>query len=414
MLRLVGWLLVLMLVGVCLLPFAMLEATPAVEADLALAAAEVARAKALVAEHNPHRLRDGEVRALALSAAEVSLVLNYLLDQLGGGASQVRVAHGNLSALVTRQLPANPLGSYLNAQIDLAQTDALPRIEQLRVGRLRIPGLLADPLFGLLTDAARAAAGLPAAKSLLQHVSFSADGIALQYQWDTRVVSAVREQLIPAEEAARLREFHFKLVAVVRERQRAMTLAELAAPLFAFGVTRASSGDPVADNRAALMVLSSYVTGARLTTLLPAAADWPTPTRYTVRVHGRHDLAKHFLNSAALSAAGGQVLAKALGLSKEIDDSRGGSGFSFIDLLADEAGTHFGERATRARVLAREIQQRAANARRDIDWMPSPEGLQEQMSEQDFKRRYGGIGGTGYQRVLADIERRIGEVALYR
>ena len=39
--------------------------------------------------------------------------------------------------------------------------------------------------------------------------------------------------------------------------------------------------------------------------------------------------------SAAIAAAGGGVLADTIGVFKELDDSRGGSGFSFIDLLAD-------------------------------------------------------------------------------
>jgi len=296
----------------------------------------------------------------------------------------------------------------------LAETPSLPVITKLRIGRLRIPGVLANPFFSVVVEVAKAGAGLPRAKSLLKHVAFAKTGVALQYQWDAQLATAVRQQLLPPAEEARLREFHFKLVAVVRAHQRAMSLPELAMPLFALGVTRAASGDPVADNRAALMVLSSYVTGQRLSALLPAATDWPAPSRYTVRVHGRHDLAKHFLNSAALSATGGQVISKSLGLSKEIADSRGGSGFSFIDLLADEAGTRFGQRATESRVMAREIQHRAANAPRDIDWMPTPEGLQEQMTEAEFKRRFGGIEGPGYQRALADIKRRIDAGALYR
>lgn len=418
MLRLFGRLILLLVLavvgGLVLLPFAVIEKTPVIAADVALNPPQIARARALLAEHNPNRLRDGDVRALELSVAEVSLVLNYLLDQLGGGASDVKLTERGLSARLTRTLPATPLGRYLNLEVVLDETPTLPAIDVLRCGRLRIPGLLANPIFNAAVDLAKAAAGLPASGSVLKHVSFADSGVTLQYQWDTQIASAVRKQLIPPEDEARLREFHLKLVAVVREHKRAMTLSELAAPLFALGVTRAAGGDPVADNRAALMVLSSYVTGQSLSALLPSAADWPAPARYTVRMHRRHDLAKHFLNSAALTATGGRTISKSLGLSKEIADSRGGSGFSFIDLLADEAGSRFGQRATESRVVAREIQQRAANAQQDIDWMPTPDGLQEQMSEAEFTQRFGGLAGAGYQQALAEIKRRIDAIALYR
>jgi len=57
-------------------------------------------------------------------------------------------------------------------------------------------------------------------------------------------------------------------------------------------------------------------------------------------------LAQHFLISAGIAAAGGSRLADAVGLFKELDDSRSGSGFSFTDLAADRAGVRFAESAT--------------------------------------------------------------------
>ena len=52
---------------------------------------------------------------------------------------------------------------------------------------------------------------------------------------------------------------------------------------------------------------------------------------------GRQDLAKHFAISAAISAHSGAPLADAIGLYKELEDARGGSGFSFDDLAAEPA-----------------------------------------------------------------------------
>jgi len=413
-----AWLVLLvcvgLVVGVVTLPFALVENRPRVEASTRLKPPQVARARALLAEHDPRRLRDGDVRALSLSADELELVLNYVLDQVGGGASRVTVGRQRLDAALTATLPANPVGRYVNLELGLSEVGAQPLVERLRIGRVSVPSLFVNPLLAGALRVAYASAGLDDPGSILRGVEFVERGIVVHYQWQTAIADAVRKQLVPTEDATRLGEFHELLVTLSKQGEGPLPLPQLLAPLFDLAATRAAGGDPQADNRAALLVVSSYVNGRRLDALVPAAVDWPAPTRRSVRLHGRVDLAKHFVNSAALAATGGQAVAQTVGLFKELDDSRGGSGFSFIDLLADEAGTRFGKLATESRVMARALQPRAAAARDDGQWMPEPKGLEEHMSEADFNRRYGGVDGPGYREVLADIARRIDEVALYR
>lgn len=418
MLRLFGWLVLLACVGfiaaVLALPFALVDDAPRVEASARLKPPQIARARALLAEHDPRRLRDGDVRALKLSADELELVLNYVLGQLGGGASRVRVGEHLLDAAITAQLPANPLGRYVNIEVGLSETGAMPLVESLRVGRVGVPSLFVNPLLAAALHLAYLSVGLDDPGSMLHGVEFAADGIVVHYQWHTAIADAVRKQLVPAADAARLHEFHDVLTSVTAQGEGPLPLPRLLAPLFERAASRASAGDPQADNRALLVVLSSYVSGRSLAALVPAAADWPAATRRSVRLHGRVDLAKHFVNSAALAATGGQAVAQTVGLFKELDDSRSGSGFSFIDLMADQAGTRFGRLATESRVMARALQPRALAALADTDWMPEPKGLREHMSEAEFNRRYGGVDGPGYREVLADINRRVDAVALYR
>jgi len=401
-------------VGVVALPFAVLDGAPRVETETRLNPPQIARARALLAEHDPRRLKDGDVRALALSADELGLVLNYVLGQLGGGASRVTVSDHALSTQLTLIVPDNPIGRFVNLDVALSETSSMPEIEHLRIGRITVPGLLANPVLGAAFRIAYASTGLSDPGSLLHGIDFRDSGVTLHYQWHTAIVDAVRQQFVPAEDAARLREFHVELVGLTQDLRSPVSLPRLLAPLFLHAAARASGGDPVADNRAALLVLSAYISGRDLDALVPGAADWPAPRRLSVRLHGRVDLAKHFANSAALAATGGEAVAQTLGLFKELDDSRGGSGFSFIDLMADEAGTRFGKRATESRVMARAVQSRAAEALAEGEWMPDPTGLREHMSEAEFNRRYGGVDGPGYREVLADIERRIEAVTFYR
>ncbi|MBP6097670.1 MAG: hypothetical protein KA503_14695, partial [Methyloversatilis sp.] len=101
----------------------------------------------------------------------------------------------------------------------------------------------------------------------------------------------------------------------------------------------------------------------------------------------------------------------ALGLSKEMNDARGGSGFSFTDLLADRAGTRLGEQIASGRG---NVAARLAGGLTDRDVLPPIEGLAEFLPEAEFRRRYGGVGEPAYRAVIDDIEARLASLELYR
>jgi len=160
-------------------------------------------------------------------------------------------------------------------------------------------------------------------------------------------------------------------------------------------------------------VLAFYATGQPLGKILPAANDWPQPVGQTVTLNGRDDFAKHFMASAALAANAGGPLSDAVGLYKEIEDSRGGSDFSFNDIAADRAGTRFGEYAANP-ASAQKLQRQLSGGIGEKDIMPRSDDLPEFLSEKEFLKRFGGIDAPEYKKMMGDIERRIGALALYR
>jgi uncharacterized protein YfiM (DUF2279 family) len=114
---------------------------------------------------------------------------------------------------------------------------------------------------------------------------------------------------------------------------------------------------------------------------VPTIQRQPRPLILTLQ--GRHDLAQHFAISAALAAWAGEPLANTIGLDKEVDDARGGSGFSFADLAADRAGTRFGELAVQPARLAAPS---PAGSERPA---AATDGLPEPMQTDEFRRRFG-------------------------
>jgi hypothetical protein len=174
------------------------------------------------------------------------------------------------------------------------------------------------------------------------------------------------------------------------------------------------AGNPIEENRAAIFVLTFYVTGKQLDAIIPEAKKWPQPQPYRVILSGREDTPKHFMVSAALAAKAGGPLADALGIYKELTDSRGGSGFSFNDIAADRAGTRFGELAANDHASARVLQHRLAAQVREKDIMPPAEDLPENMQAAEFNRRFGGVDAPEYKKMIAEIERRVAALPFYR
>jgi hypothetical protein len=193
-----------------------------------------------------------------------------------------------------------------------------------------------------------------------------------------------------------------------------VSLAALMPPLFQTALERGAGGTMVAENRAVVIVLAFYANGAGLAAIVPAADQWPKAPRRTVTLAGRDDFPKHFLISAVLAAEAGTPLADAVGLQKEVEDSRGGSGFSFNDIGADRAGTRFGEIASQSPERARKLAQAIARGVKESDFMPEVADLPEFMPEAEFKRRYGGIGGARYNRMMARIDARVASRPLLR
>ena len=101
---------------------------------------------------------------------------------------------------------------------------------------------------------------------------------------------------------------------------------------------------------------------------------------------GRADLFAHFVVSGGLVAVAGESVASALGLGKELADAKGPSGFSFSDLLADDAGIAFArwllDPEGKGRLAA------VATSFAGPAFLPDPAGLPDGIPQARFEREY--------------------------
>ena len=419
--RLLAALLIVLLMalplGVLVLAWLAIEDQPLVADKLVLNAADVERAKRLLERNDPRAMRAGVLRSIIVPQQDLSLGAAYLASRFARGSARVVLQNGGAVVRASFELPHNPLGRFLNVDLALAESASLPRVESAQVGRLALPPFVCNWLLNRGLAHLQQHADYSAAADVIKEVQLRDGMLRVVFEWNETAAGQIKAALVPAQDQERWKAYQARLVELTSgaaARTARVPMEQLLTPLMQLAAQRAGAGDAAAEGRAALIVLAFYINGKGLAALVPSARAWPAPTARTVTLGGRTDFPQHFSISAALAATAGSPLSDAVGLYKEVDDSRVGSGFSFNDIAADRAGTRFGELATRADTSAARLYQKAGKGFAETDLFPEWKDLPEFMPEAEFKRRFGGIGQPAYVRMMADIERRVASLPLYR
>ena len=411
---------VLLLVLPAWLLLSAIQAEPLVPREDSVRQEDLGRIKELLQQHDPRSLRDGETHQLEISGSDINLLLNWAVPHAERQALRVGLSQGSMDLDYSLGLPDNPLGRFLNLSARLRQNGSGLALQRLGFGHAGLPGWLLAPV---ITVADRCLAWRSPeyrdALAAVKEITVQPGALQIVYQWQAglaqRLQSTGRELLLGPLDHQRIVAYY---TAISRQslplRPGGVSLDRLLQPLFALALSRsADNSDAAAENRAMLLALGVTVSGNSIEYLVgsEAARGLPRPRPINLTLGGRSDLAKHFSVSAAITAAGGSALADRVGVFKEVDDSRGGSGFSFADLLADRAGVSLAEMALGAK--ARELQQYMANGAQEADYMPAFNNLPEGLMELEFKTRYEDLDSAAYALVNREIERRLGSCAIY-
>lgn len=401
-----------LLAGAGALFVALTDGEPLVKRSETISPDAVAQARRLFLFNDPRRMQPGEQRRVALPASLIDEGINYLASRALHGRGALMLAEDTAEVRLTLRAPwPGRLGErFLNLRAIINESQGEPRIAAAAVGATPIPRRLAE--FALLSTvrALGYAQEWNMARGAVRRLTFEpAQGVVLvDFVWQPALLDKARNVAIDAAELPRFEHAHRTLVALFDHKApgTAMPLREALKPML-----EATAGQQPRQRRAALLVLALYVAEKNLAHLIPAARHWPQPHRVTLTLRDREDSAQHFVVSAALAAWAGEPAAEAIGVYKELDDARHGSGFSFADLEADRSGQRFGELLLRR---PERIDALLGSDFADSDLMPAQEGLPEYLHQPEFRRRYGGPGTPAYRAVEAEIERRLAALPLYR
>jgi hypothetical protein len=174
-----------------------------------------------------------------------------------------------------------------------------------------------------------------------------------------------------------------------------------------------SGGSAVQHNRAAILALGIAVGHERLARFagLDAKSELvraASSLRAGATLRGRDDWPRHYALSAALAVLESPLVSDAGGLLKEeLDAVTHGSGFSFGDLAADRAGVGFAVAATQSEASALAMQARLRSGFVLDDFFPPSSDFPENLTVDQFRKEYGGVGSQRFRERLRQIETRL-------
>jgi len=379
----------------------------------------VTRLHAILKEHDPRRMHEGEVKQLITAENDLNLMLQYGLSSIRGAGAKVVVQQDQATLHLSLGLQALRIDRYVNIAASLVQHGPLFRLERVRVGSLSIPDFF--PRYG--------AAGVHNLLLKVRHyrevietireLEFLPQQVRLVYQWRPELLKEIaiarRDFFSSPSQQARVDHYLQEIAKITRQLPIVTPAETVLSPLFESAYRRSRNAEQaVAENSALLSALGQYLIGNTAGQLLGADhshAFTQVRRRYPT-LRGRYDLAQHFILSAYLVNTAGQGVAEGIGLFKEFKDSQGGSGFSFADLAADRAGQRFAELALHADT-AKLLQQAMRRVTEQGFFMPRVDRLPEGIQEIEFKARYGSLNSDDYRRIDVEIDNRLARCDLF-
>ncbi|HEY8157683.1 MAG TPA: hypothetical protein VIF10_03170 [Methylobacter sp.] len=377
---------------------------------------DLVRAKKIL--HEGAKTKPDEVGIIELTVADLNLAGNYLLNRYSKSAADLEFKHNELRFKVTMTLPANKVGKYLNISFRLGNVEGneLPVITKFKTGKLLLPAKLAAFVIDTVIQHSSLNEYFILATRPIKAVKIDAEKLTITYYPNKDTLIQARNFLTHTGDNSTLNIYQQKLADIVAKHDAAwrLSLADLLRPLFELAYQRSTLENAIDENRVVISAINDYVNKKETKKILSVPDSMPAVgQQYAAFLYKRIDLAQHFIGSAALTASVNKQAAQIAGEEKELSDAQGGSGFSFIDLAADKAGTRFGEMATSSPENARKMQKAMSEIKDYSDFMPDPRDLPEHMNEADFKQRFESVNSPVYQEILKQIDARISAMPIY-
>lgn len=400
---------------VAVLIYSATDIKPDVNIRWSLTQQDIKRAKTIINDHVGNR--NNAITSLRINEKDLNIVANHLLNRYARSATQIGFLEKQLVVNTSITIPNNLLNPYLNIRFHLSQQGDFPTIKNLSFGQINIPDEYAIWLLDQIIKYSQLNQYALLTSPNLKNIVINSNNLELNYfSSETRKRNYERQSQPGITTDDAIIFYQHRLAEIVKNHDRGwlLSLADLLQPLFKDAQQRSKQLDPIKENRAIIFVVNAYVNKQKIQALMPKLSDSTVAEYLPVFIYKRIDLAQHFMISAALTAFANAQITHLIGQEKEFHDAKHGSGFSFVDLAADRAGVQFGKTATQSKQKALRFQKNMAAIQNYQAFMPNIEQLPENISRQEFTKRYSSFYSKAYKDQLQTIDSRISTCKIYQ
>ena len=423
-------LLLLLATVLALLALLLLQRTPLLSETGQLNAAAVRNSQQLFNNLNQSMRDPGQQLVIQTNADELNAAFALASRTLPGFQGKTQINPAGLTILMTMPLDVLSYQLYINADIQIEPSAGPLQVRQVKLGRLTLPGDMALGLLGWVADQLWGPGEGAALLAKVRSVTVQQDAVKVEFsksegfslsQLKLSGVSLYKQWFGSDEQTALIE--HYYALALAHSQQQSATQSSHSLitylQVLLREADRRSKDKPeqaVRENQAVILALAQLLGGRNLQLLVNEIKTNPQGKLPRVTLARRPDLQQHFVYSASLHVLGNQRLSSAVGEAKELLDSlNGGSGFSFVDLLADRAGIRFARIAAASPQSARAVQQFFAQQdRTEQELFPNKSRLPEGLPQAMFEQQYQSIDSAVYQQMVAEIDRRLNSLPLYQ
>ena len=423
-------LLVLLFVGTTSALIAVLDDEPSVVEVDKPSPQSLTLAKNTLKQINHTLQQPGAEKVISVDQQQLTAIFALVSDIFKNISARQNSSDNSLIVSAAIELPQNPFGRYINVSSyipdDYNDSDA----GRSAIGSLSISNQTAVALISKLVLWRAGDEFIAPEGDLVQSVSMQQGKLTVRLNpnLDTGLLLAnlksrgrqTLDVVMPQQQFGDVQFYYDYLV----ESTRFTADSRITTSLFDYlklaldkAGERSLTAEAEHENMSALLAVGLVVGDAELKRALATLLGIRqlSNARYRVNLADRRDLNVHFMYSVVLTILSNQGVTLSIGEIKEISDSAaGGSGFSFIDLTADRAGVYFAQYAISNPSAARKLQDRIARQQDEGSVFPDIALLEEGLSEAEFKQRFQNTESAAYQQVVAEIDRRISALPIYR
>lgn len=371
---------------------------------------DIQRAKQLLHVSPEER---NQIKTVKLDQKDLNIAVSYLLNHFAENTTQIQFIEDRVAFQIAIFVPESFWGKYLDFSFSLHQIGNTIRIKSFKIGEISIPDPAANVLIPAIVNHTPLNQYWLALSEYVKDVHIGPQALEISYLGS--IVDAARQLAIRKHrEYPNLHLYQQLINEIVSQHDSSwrLSLIDLLQPLFLAAYQNTPEKNAIQENRAIIIAVGSYIYKHDLRRYLPLGLVYSK--EYPVFAYKRVDIPQHFIASALLAIVDSSLVGEQIGIDKELGDAQNGSGFSFIDLMADRAGSRFGQLAIASNPKARELQKIMSTTKDYGSIIPNPLGLPEQMDEQAFKLKFDQIGSPAYRQLIEQIDSRIAALPLYR